>query len=47
MGCISTELSNVFDIVEHSIALEKMYHYGIRGNYLQLELFKSYKTLRR
>ena len=40
--CILIDFIKAFDTVEHNILLQKLYHYGIRGNALQL--FNSYLT---
>ena len=42
--CILIDFRKAFDTVEHNILLEKLYHYGIRGNALQW--FNSYLSNR-
>ena len=42
--CILIDFRKAFDTFEHSILLNKLYHYGIRGNALQW--FNSYLTNR-
>ena len=42
--CIFIDFRKAFDTVEHSILLEKLYHYGIRGH--DLKWFSSYLTKR-
>ena len=42
--CILIDFRKAFDTVEHSILLDTLYHYGIRGNALQW--FNSYLTNR-
>ena len=42
--CILIDFRKAFDTVEHNILLQKLYHYGIRGNALQW--FNSYLSNR-
>ena len=42
---IYLDLKKAFDTVDHPILFDKLYHYGIRGN--ALELFKSYLSNRK
>ena len=42
--CILVDFRKAFDTVEHNILLEKLYHYGIRGNAVQW--FNSYLSNR-
>ena len=42
--CILVDFRKAFDTVEHNFLLQKLYHYGIRGNALQL--FNSYLSNR-
>ena len=42
--CIWIDFRKAFDTTEHSILLDKLYHYGIRGN--ALKWFNSYLTNR-
>ena len=39
--CILIDFRKAFDTVEHNILLEKLYHYGIRGNALQIDTSMS------
>merc|ERR1712240_28127 len=44
-GIIITDMSKIFDTIDHFTLLTKMEYYGIRGH--ELELFQSYLTNRK